>query len=154
MEFRCPNNDCQQAFKYSMQQKCCLYSKKCNETPPEESIVKQEDHFMCLKCSTTVKRQSRHRHRKHCKNTFLKRKKNLFMRHVEKSLIFSPNLMNTKGKKQFYFTCNNCQKHFKRKDFFHTWIFFSTHNLTKKRFFSQGYKMYINISSFNGYLIQ
>ena len=85
---------------------------------------------------------------------FWREKKNLFMRHVEKSLIFSPNLMNAKGKKQFYFTCNNCQKHFKRKDFFHTRIFFSTHNLMKKRIFSQGYKMYINISSFHGYLIQ
>ena len=57
------------------------------------------------------------------------------MRHVEKSLIFSPNLMNTKGKKQFYFTCNNCQKHFKKKDFFHTWIFFPRTTLGKKDFF-------------------
>ena len=87
----------QKWLQTNMQGKGHLDSKKCNGTWTVESIVKQGDHFMSLKCSTAIKHQNNIRtHKKHCKNIPLKRK-NMFLMHMEKHLIFSLDLMKING---------------------------------------------------------
>ena len=70
--------------------------KKCNGTAPVESIVKQGDHFMCLKCSTTIKHQNIKVDTENLQKYNSEEKKILFVKCVEKNLIYSLNLMNIK----------------------------------------------------------
>ena len=116
----CPNVGCRKVFKYRMEKKCHLESKKCQGLPPDTSnssisIVKRNNGYLCLLCSAEIKHSSNiRRHKKLCK----KGQKPLFTCDVcNKQFKFKYKL---EGHKQVHtrtlFVSNICSKSFKRKD--------------------------------------
>ena len=88
----CPNAGCRKVFKYQMEKKRHLESKKCQGLPLEtsnssKSIVKRENGYLCLLCNDEIKHSNNiSRHKTLCK----------------------------KGQKPL-FTCDVCKKQFKFK---------------------------------------
>ena len=116
----CPNVGCRKVFKYQVEKKHHLDSKKCQGLPPEtsnssKSIVKRDNGYLCLLCNAEIKHSNNiSRHIKLCK----KDQKLLFTCDVcNKQFRFRCQLERHKQvHTRTLFVCNICTKIFKRKD--------------------------------------
>ena len=116
----CPNVGYRKVFKYQMEKKHHLESKKCQGLPPEtsnssKSIVKRDNGYLCLLCNAEIKHSNNiSRHKKLCK----KGQKPLFTCDVcNKQFKFKCKLERHKQvQTRTLFVCNICSKSFKRND--------------------------------------